>query len=214
MYTTNPDLEALAWRYATKQYDKQQRVKNEDIEVLLESVRLAPSSYGLQPYKVLVVSDPKTKEALRAAAYDQSQLEDASHVLVFAAKKNIDGAYVQDYMKNMAETRELPLTAVEGFGAYIEQSISQLQEADFISWNSKQAYLALGILLQNAAKLRIDATPMEGFSKEEFDRILQLPEQGLTSAVICALGYRSESDSSAHYPKVRKAMKDLVQHIA
>ncbi|MCT4561383.1 MAG: NAD(P)H-dependent oxidoreductase [Crocinitomicaceae bacterium] len=211
--TTNTAVEALNWRYAAKAYDKNKKVSTDDMETLLEAIRLAPSSYGLQPYQVFVIENESLREKLKAAGYNQGQITDASHLIVFAAKTKIENEFVDQYMELMAKERKVDLSAVSGFGDYIKNSISTFDEARFTAWNSKQTYIALGILLQTAAELRIDATPMEGFSAEQFNEILGLNERGLTTTLVCPIGYRSQDDVNQHLAKVRRSSEELIVKI-
>ncbi len=209
--TTNNIIESLDWRYATKAYDTTRKIDSESLQILKDAVRLAPSSYGLQPYRVLVVSNEEIKSKLREKGYNQPQITDSSHLFIFAAKKSITSQDVSDYMRNISSTRGVSMDSVNGFGDYINGSISQLTTENFTVWNSKQTYIALGILVQTAAQLKIDATPMEGFDAAGFDEVLGLSELGLTTAVICATGYRSSEDNTQHYAKVRKPESELFQ---
>lgn len=211
--TTNKTLEALEWRYATKQYDKEAKIPQEQLETLLEAVRLAPSSYGLQAYKILVIENEEIRSKLLEAGYNQPQITDASHLIVFAAKTNVSNEYVDQYMLNIATARQIDLAQVQGFGDYIKGTIGNFTEDQFTAWNTKQAYIALGILLQTAAELRIDSSPMEGFVAAKFDEILNLKEHGLTTAVIAAIGYRSQEDTTQHNTKVRLDNSELYIHI-
>ncbi|MBU2018026.1 MAG: NAD(P)H-dependent oxidoreductase [Bacteroidetes bacterium] len=210
---TSNIIEAMEWRYATKSYDTSKTIEDEKLDILLESVRLAPSSYGLQPYKIFVIKNSELRNHLKPAAYNQSQITEASALIVFAAKTNISSEYVSDYISNIATTRGVEKSEVQGFGDYINSTISDFSDDQFTAWNSKQAYIALGVLLQTAAELRVDATPMEGFSAEKFDEILSLKEQGLTTAVIAAIGYRSNEDTMQFADKVRLSKSDLFEII-
>jgi len=209
--TTNQAIEALEWRYATKQYDATRKIANEDLQILKDSVRLAPTSYGLQPFKVYVVESADIREKLKVAGYGQPQITDASHLFVFAAKNNISTEDVDTYMQNVASTRGITMEDVKGFGDYIKHSIQPMDTERFSIWNARQTYIAMGMLLQTAAELKIDSTPMEGFDVAGFNEILGLPAQGLSASVICAVGYRSAEDATQHYAKVRKSEEDLFQ---
>ena len=197
-------LENLNWRYATKRFDENKKISAEDLSALKEAVRLSASSYGLQPYQVLVIEDEKTKEKLRAAAFNQPQLTEASQVFVFASYTEVKEEYIQDYMKNVAETRGMDLSELDQFAEMIKGASMSLPKDQQAVWTAKQAYIALGFLLNAAATLKIDACPMEGYNGEEFDKILGLKEKGLTTAVIATVGYRSEEDATQNNKKVRK----------
>ncbi|MAN27907.1 MULTISPECIES: NAD(P)H-dependent oxidoreductase [Mesonia] len=206
-------LENLNWRYATKRFDENKKISAEDLSALKEAVRLSASSYGLQPYQVLVIEDEKTKEKLRAAAFNQPQLTEASQVFVFASYTEVKEEYIQDYMKNVAETRGMDLSELDQFAEMIKGASMSLPKDQQAVWTAKQTYIALGFLLNAAATLKIDTCPMEGFNAEEFDEILGLKEKGLTTAVIATAGYRSEEDITQNYKKVRKSNEDLFINI-
>jgi len=209
----NSVIESLNWRYATKQYDASKKISSEDLETLLEATRLSASSYGLQPYKIINVENPELRTQLRAVAWNQSAITDASHLFVFAVEKNLGDKQVQAYMENISQTRGIPVEALEGFSGMIHNAIDGLDENAKQNWAKKQAYIALSTLINTAAYLKLDATPMEGFDAQKFDEILDLEALGLASAVVAAVGYRHEEDAAQHYKKVRKSNKDLFINI-
>lgn len=203
-------LESLNWRYATKQYDATKKISAEDLETLKEVTKLSVSSYGLQPYKVLIVENPELRAKLRAVAWNQSAITDASHLFVFAVEKNLGEKQVQAYMENISQTRGIPVEALEGFSGMIHNAINGLPDENAKqNWAKKQAYLALSTFINTAAYLKLDATPMEGFDAQKFDEILGLDNLGLATAVIATVGYRHVEDAAQHYKKVRKSNKDL-----
>ncbi len=201
--------EALQWRYAVKKFDATKSISVEDLQTLKDSIRFAPTSYGLQPFKAIFVDDETLREQLKDKAWGQTQVTDASQLVVFVAQKSINNADVDAYMQNVADARKITIEQTKGFGDYIKGSIAPMSEEQFIPWNTKQTYIALGMLLQTAAELRIDATPMEGFDAAAFDEILGLKDKGLTTTVACALGYRHADDANQHQAKVRKSEADL-----
>ena len=209
----HPIIDALTWRYATKKFDASKKINPEDLDTLLESIRLAPTSYGLQPFKVIVIESDKFRRLVKGACFNQSQPVDASHFLVFCAKTGISEDDVNAYMENISETRNIKKDEIDPYGKFILSSISGFSEEQFNTWNSKQIYIALGMLLQTAAQLQIDTIAMEGFSNEELDKVLSLKEQNLTSAVCCAIGYRSSDDGTQHQAKVRKSKEELFDFI-
>ncbi len=202
-------ISALEWRYATKQFDTERTVSDADIETLKNAINLTATSFGLQPFRVVVVTDQATKEKLRAAAYDQQQLTTASHVFVFAAKQDVSPEYVDGFMKMTAEQRSIPFEAIKGYADYIKGTMASKDAAFVKAWSNKQAYIALGSLLAAAAELKVDACPMEGFDSAQFDEILDLTEKGLSTAVIVPVGYRSAEDQSQHYAKVRFPLEEM-----
>jgi nitroreductase len=206
-------VEKLTWRYATKKFDHTKKLSTEQLNALLAAVRLAPSSVGLQSYKVIVVEDPAVREKLRVAAHGQAQITDASQLIILASETNLDEAYVKNFIDLVAEKRQ---TARENLAAYeqmIVGSVNRLSEDQRLVWSNKQAYIALGVLLTAAAEMGIDACPMEGFNAAQFDDILGLKEKGLATAVIAAVGFRAEDDNYSKLAKVRKPEEELFIHI-
>lgn len=206
-------LEGLNWRYATKKFDPTRKISDEDLSDLLDAVRLTPSSYGLQPYKVLVIRDQGLKERLRPACWDQSQITDASHVLVFASRADVDEQLIDSYLQEVSAVREIPVRDLHGYGEFMKSKLLGLPEEVKVSWTARQAYIALGNLLSTAAVLRLDACPIEGFDPVRVDALLGLPEQGLTAAVIVPIGYRSEADKTQYNKKVRRPENELFVHL-
>lgn len=211
--TKNTYNEDLNWRYATKKFDSEKEISKEDLNTLLESIQLSASSYGLQPYEIIVVKNEKIREQLKAAAWNQTQITDASYVLVFANLKSVNEAYVDTYLDNIAETRNMSREDLKGMEDMIKSTTLQLPAELQNTWAAKQAYIALGNLLSAAASLKIDTCPMEGFDAAKFDEILGLGEKNLTTAVIAPIGYRSEEDHYQHLAKVRKSKSDLIEII-
>lgn len=209
----NTYLENLNWRYATKLFDNSKSVSEEELNKILEAIQLSASSYGLQPYKILVVEDKELKEKLKLAAFNQPQLTDASHILIFANYTSIDENYINAYIENIAETRNTTSDNLKGFKNMLVGSILNLKSEDQNQWAAKQTYIALGNLLTAAAALKIDACPMEGFDTVKFDTLLGLKEKGLTTAAIATIGYRSISDKSQYSPKVRKNKEELFNRL-
>ncbi|MBI2042812.1 NAD(P)H-dependent oxidoreductase [Candidatus Pacearchaeota archaeon] len=201
---------ALNWRYATKQFDTAKKVSKKDLNELLESARLSASSFGLQPWKFVVVEDKKTREKLREVGFGQPQITDASHLIVLCSIRDVDGKYIRKYIENIAKIRGISADMLKGFEDTMIGFSKQLGKQAMLEWAKKQTYIALGTLLSACALKKIDASPMEGFNPVEFDKILGLEKLGLASAVLCAVGYRSEKDENAKYKKVRFDMKDIV----
>lgn len=197
------------WRYATKKFDATKKVSDADLQTLKEAIRLSASSYGLQPYQVILVENQELRAQLQPAAWGQAQLVDASHVLVFANVTDIGDAQIDAYLNNVAETRGLPLEALQGYGDFMKSKINSLSAEQKNIWTSKQTYLALGNLLNAAAELNIDVTPMEGFEPEKVNAILGLYEKGLNASLIATIGYRHAEDATQNYAKVRKSEQEL-----
>lgn len=209
----NTLIDSLNWRYATKSFDSEKKLNEAQLDSLLNAVQLAPSSYGLQPYQVIIVSNQEIKEKLKAAAYNQAQLTEASHVFVFAIHKEFTTAHVDEYANNIAKTRNIEIATIQGFVDIMKGTVNSKTQDQLSVWNAHQAYIALGILLETAALHNIDTCPMEGFDNTAFDNILGLADKNLTSVVIATVGFRSESDAYQHYAKVRKLKEDLYIHI-
>ena len=197
------------WRYATKKFDTTKKVSKEDFETLKEAIRLSASSYGLQPYKILIVENPELRAQLQPAAWGQSQIVDASQLFVFANITNFGEAEIDAYFQNLIETRRIPMEAVQGYADFMKSKVTALSEDARNTWTAKQTYIALSNLLNAAAELQIDITPMEGFEPEKINEILGLDKLGLNASVIAAIGYRYEEDATRHYVKVRKSNEEL-----
>ncbi len=206
-------IESLNWRYATKKYDSSKKVSKENLETILESARLSATSYGLQPFRMLVIEDPKVRAKLSEPAYGQPQITDASNLVVFAIRKDIDAKYIENFVKTVAETRGIPVESLAGYSDMMKGSLLGLTPEQRDAWSAKQAYIALGTALLTAADLKIDATPMEGFDPAKVDEVLGLKEKNLGSVVILALGYRSTEDATANYKKVRFSKEEMIQTI-
>lgn len=209
----NHITDALQWRYATKQFDTTKQLDQAQLDVLLHALQLSPSSYGLQPWKFIVVTNPDIRSKLRAAAWDQPQVTDASHLIVFAAKTNITESTVDEYITSIAETRNIAIEELESFSTAIKASIQGKTAAQRTEWAARQAYIALGVLLTAAADARIDAAPMEGFDPAQFNTILGLTDKDLTAVVIAGLGFRSEADPAASMKKARFAKDRVFHHV-
>ena len=202
-------IEALNWRYATKQFDATKKLTQEQIDTLTEAIRLSASSYGLQPWKFITVTNPAIRQKLREAAWNQSQITDASHVIVFAIRKDINEALVDEFIASVAKTRGLKVEDLKGYSDMIKGSI-QGKSADALKdWATRQVYIALGTLLTAAAIEKIDVCPMEGFDSKKFDEILGLEKLGLESRVVGAIGFRSAGDTTAAYKKARYSKEEV-----
>jgi nitroreductase len=197
-------INQLNWRYATKQFDPARKISSTDWATIEQALLLTPSSGGLQPWKFIVVTDPAVRAKLTPASYGQAQIKDASHLVVFAAKTGFSEADVDAHIKHIAEIQGAPIAALAPLRAMLVGGIVQsLDENARNAWARNQAYIALGNLLTSAAILGIDACPMEGFDRAQYDEILGLKAKGLASAVIATLGYRASTDKYAGAPKVR-----------
>jgi nitroreductase len=197
-------LEQLNWRYATKQFDPNRKISAQDWAALEEALLLTPSSGGLQPWKFIVVTDPAVRAKLLPASYGQAQVTDASHLVVFTSKKNFSEADVDAFIKHTAETRGVSVESLAPFrGMLVGGIVQSMDEKARDAWARNQVFIALGNLLTSAALLGIDACPMEGFDRAQYDEILGLNPKGLATAVIATVGYRLLADKYANAPKVR-----------
>ena len=196
-------LEALKWRYATKQFDTEKKLSADQVATLKEALRLSPSSFGLQPWRFVFVENVELRTKLRAAGYDQPQFTDASHLVVLATEKNIDAALIKKYVQSIADAKNIAVENLAGFSGMLNGAIGAKGEEGARDWAARQAYIALGVLLTTAALEGIDAAPMEGFDPKAADEILGLTGRGLESRVVVGLGFRSEDDQAATASKVR-----------
>jgi len=197
------------WRYATKKFDASKKISTEDLNTLKEAIRLSSSSYGLQPYRVIIVENPELRAQLQPAAWGQSQIVDASHLIVFANQTDIGDTEIDAFIDNVSKTRGIAVNELAGYSNLIKNNVGSLTQDKKTIWTSKQTYLALGNLLNAAAELKIDVTPMEGFIPEKVNEILGLDKLGLNASLIATIGYRHEQDTTQHLKKVRKSNEEL-----
>ncbi len=206
--------DALHWRYATKIFDAKRKISSDIWTAIEQTLVLSPSSYGLQPYRFLVVNDPKTRAALLSHAYSQPKVVDASHYVVFAARTSMTEADVDKLIQRTSTVRGVPANSLDAYrGAIVGDLVNGPRSKWSHEWAARQAYIALGNVLTSAALLGVDAGPMEGFNPPEFDKLLGLEGSGYKSVVACAFGYRSVEDKYAAAPKVRFEMSDLIKTI-
>jgi nitroreductase len=198
-------IKSLEWRYATKKMNGE-KIPQDKLERILEATRLAPSSYGLTPYQVIVVEDQELKEKLVSACYGQTQLKDSSAVLVFAVWDTIDYKWaVEDYINDIAIQRNIPVDVLGDFKGMMLGTINNMSDEQKTIWAQKQAYIGLGFSLVASALEEVDSTPMEGFVPSQVDEVLGLKELGLSSTLVLTLGYRdTEGDSLSTMKKVRR----------
>ena len=207
-------LEALRWRYATKKFDPTRKISPENWAALEQALVLAPSSFGLQPWKLFVVQDPATRQKLSAAAWGQTQPVQCSHFVVFAVRKNLGTEHVDHFLGRVAEVRGGGQDVLAGYRDVMLGSIEKARAGGYLdAWQSRQVYIALGQFMASAALLGIDACPMEGLEPTRFDEILGLAAQDLTTLCACAVGYRASDDTYATTPKVRFKVADVVAYV-
>lgn len=207
-------IETLSWRYATKKFNASKKIDAATWKALEESLALTPSSYGLQPWKFLVVQDPGLRAQLREQSLGQGQVTDASHFVVFTHRTDVTEADVDRYLARIAEVRGVTRESLAGFRKMmVDNLVNRGQRSDIPEWTARQTYIALGQLMTTAAALGVDATPMEGLDAKAYDRILGLEGTGYATTMACALGYRAEDDGYAKLPKVRFATDELVVNL-
>ncbi|MEH6620179.1 NAD(P)H-dependent oxidoreductase [Maribacter arcticus] len=206
-------LDKLNWRYATKVFDNSKKVSKEDLNILLDAARLSASSYGLQPYHFFVIEDNEVRSKLRKASWNQSQITDASYLLVLANKPTFNDSLVDNYINNIVEIRGVSKKDVEGYSQMIKGALLGLPDEQKKSWTSDQTYIALGNLMTIAAEMEIDTCPMEGFDKAQYNEILGLNDKNLNASVVLAVGYRADNDETQNYPKVRYSREQIITHI-
>ena len=212
--STDALLTQLNWRYAAKQFDVQRKINPSTWAALEETLVLTPSSFGLQPWKFVVVTDPTVREKLVTASWGQRQVADASHLVVFAIKRNLRETDIDAHVNRIAEVRGATRDSLKGYrDAMVGSIITGRDEAARRSWASNQAYIALGNLLTSAALLGIDACPLEGIEPAKYNEILGLEQQGLSTVVAAAAGYRASSDKYAAARKVRFPKEEVLVEV-
>ncbi|MDJ0795980.1 MAG: NAD(P)H-dependent oxidoreductase [Calothrix sp. MO_167.B12] len=207
-------LQQLHWRYATKKFDPSKKIPEETWKVLEQSLVLAPSSFGLQPWKFIVVRNPQIRNQLLEHSWGQTQVVDASHLVVLAIKKDLNTSDVDRHLQRMSEVQGVPVENLQKFADVVKGFLKQIPDPlDINHWSTRQTYIALGQYMTCAAMLGIDTCPMEGFIPAKYDEILGLPAQGYKAVVVCPAGYRAADDKQATRPKVRYATEDVVDYI-
>lgn len=202
-------IDSLEWRYATKKFDAAKKVSQDDLDNILKASQLSASSYGLQPYHIFIVADKEIRKQLQPVSWGQTQIVDASHLLVIASKTDMNDAWIDGYLKNMSETRSIPLEALNQYADFMKSKVLPLSPEEKATWSSKQAYIVLGNIMSAAAELKIDTCPVEGFEPEAYNKILNLTEKGLSATLVIPIGYRSAEDETQHYAKVRQPKEQL-----
>lgn len=206
-------LEDLKWRYATKKFDHNKEVSPEEIDVIKKSIQLAATSYGLQLFKVIEVKNKSIREKLLPASWNQKQVIEASHLFVFCNYIDVEDNNIDAYMKLKAEIQSLKIEDLKGYAGFIKDTLSAISQEKKQVWMAKQTYIALTNAMTACAALKIDSTPMEGFSPKSYSDILNLESKGLQASLVLAIGYRSEEDKTQYSKKVRKPIKDLFETV-
>ena len=206
-------VSALNWRYATKQFDPARKIPAAEWNALVESLRLAPSSFGIQPWKFVVVETPALRAKLREASWGQSQVTEASHLVVLTVKQAVDVAHVDLFMADTAKTRGVPVESLAGYRKVVDGFVAAKGKAGQLeSWSAKQVYIAAGQFMAAAAVMGIDTCPLEGIDPAKYDEALGLVGSGWATQMALAAGYRAASDKYATAPKVRFAAAEVIEH--
>ena len=200
-------VKALQWRYAAKKFDSSRVIPNDIIEVIKESFNLTASSYGLQPVKLLLVSNKSILQELVPLSSNQQQVGQASHLCIFCVYTNVDEAYIRTYFENIKSIRKTPDAVLNSFRESLISSFATKSPDEIFNWGSKQAYLALGNMLTVCATQEIDACPMEGFDPIAYDEYFKLNEQGFRSVLVIPIGFRAKVDMFADLKIVRKDLR-------
>lgn len=207
-------LAALNWRYATKKFDPAKKIPAETWSALEQALVLSPSSFGIQPWKFLIVTNPAVREKLVPVSWGQTQPKDASHFVVFAVRKDLPEAHIDRYVARTAELRGSTPDALAPFKKMMMGSLEGARAKGFLdTWQTHQVYIALGQFMASAAVLGVDTCPMEGLEPAKYDEILGLAGTGFATVVACAAGYRAGDDKYATLPKVRFPAAEVIQHV-
>ena len=206
-------LESLNWRYATKKFDANRTLTDVQVDQLLEAGNLAASSYGLQPYKLLVIKNQDLQDQLVAHSYNQRQVADASHVIVIAVRTDVNADYISAFSERVEKTRGLDAGTMNTYRDVMVGTIGKLSAEDLFQWSAKQTYIVLGTMMAAAAQMEIDTCPMEGFVPAKYDELLDLKSKNLRSVLVLPVGYRAEDDATQHQKKVRLPLDEIVVRV-
>lgn len=202
-------INAFKWRYACKAFDPEKMVSEDIIQRLKEGLNLTASSYGLQPFKFIVIKDKTKREALVEHSWNQRQVADASHLFIIAVRTDINEEFITDYINLISNQRGIPSDQLDAFKGMMMGSIMSKSSEDQYAWAKNQAYITLGNLLLQCGLEEVDATPMEGFIPEKYDDILGLKDMNLRSVLACPVGYRADNDPYVSLKKVRQPLDNI-----
>jgi len=202
-------VNTLNWRYAVKKFNSEKKVSEEHITDLLKAMNLAPSSLGVQPYEFVVISNNQIQQQLLEHSYNQSQIVDASHVIVIAARKDLSQKYINDFITRTAEIRKIPTENLDGYKKMITGFAEGKSPQEIFAWAQKQCYIVLGVLMSACADMHIDSCPMEGFNPEKYNEIMGLNEQNLHATLVIPVGYRADDDEFADLKKTRHHLDEI-----
>lgn len=206
-------IQCLKWRYATKKFNTSALLSEEKVDILKQAFNLTATSFGLQTIKMILVKDSDIRKTLVEYSFGQSQVLEASHLLVICIDDNILDRDVDEHFNNVIDIRNTPETILAPYRADLKATMKEMTKEQRQEWSIKQAYIALGNLMTVCAVERIDSCPMEGFDTKRFDEILGLDEKNLKSILLLPVGYRDESDMFAGFKKVRKQLDDAVMEL-
>jgi nitroreductase/dihydropteridine reductase len=205
-------IKALKWRYAVKIFDPTKKISKEELETILESGRLAPSSIGMEPWKFFVVENPELRTKIRAASFDQPKVTDAPTLILIARRTDVRENVARELIERTAATHNVDHSELDGLKQLAEGGVGRHTDESLDAWVKSQAYIPLGIMVETAALLGVDACPMEGFIPEKIDEILGLKQKKLTATVLIAFGHRG-ADPLAEKSKVRRNFDDVVEFV-
>lgn len=203
----------LRWRYATKKFDPHRKLPADLVDSILESANLTATSYGLQPYQLVLLQDAEIQQQLVASSYSQRQVADASHVIVIAIRTDIDEDYIRQYLSLKEQQQNLAPGSLQAYGDSMVRAIMGMSEGQRLEWAARQAYLVMGTLLVACAVHQIDACPMEGFVPSEYNEKMKLSSRNLHAQLVLPIGYRSTEDANQGLPKVRRPLDEMVVRI-
>ena len=207
-------IQNLKWRYAVKKFDSTRFLSQRQIDILKEAFNLTATSYGLQPIKLVIVNNKELQKKLVEHSYNQQQVVQASHLLVFCVDTHLNEKDVENYFDRVQKVRNTPDEIINPFRNYLKDVISDKSREELFSWAKNQAYLALGNLLTVCANEQIDSCPMEGFIPKKYDELLNLKEKNLTSVLVLPVGFRADDDFMKNQKKVRKILSDIILEIS
>ena len=206
-------IDHYRWRYATKTFDVTKKISNTNIDLIKESIVLAPTSYGLQLFKVIIVENQEIKDELKKASYNQSQISDASHIFVFCSCTKIVESDIDNYIENKSITQNKPIIEINGYGNFLKDTLLKKDNKKILTWTTNQVYIALSHLLTFCPSIGVDSCPIEGFETYKYKEILNLKNRNLKPTVVAAVGYRSNTDLSQFEKKIRKSNDKLFETI-
>ena len=199
------------WRYATKKFDSDKTIDEKEMNILKESIRLSPSSYGLQLFKVLVIENKELKDKLKEVSFNQSQISDCSALFVFCNFTKVTSSDIDGFIQLKSSVQDIMISNLSKYGDFLKSTLLTMPSKEVSIWTANQVYIALGNLMTSCAALKIDSCPIEGFQADKYNDILNL--KNMNAAVVASVGYRSNDDLSQESEKVRKNSASLFEHI-